>query len=321
MVKKCFRFGGKMNKKNGIKNFTLSSIIVLSFFLLVIIGCSKETESTEKIIDEQAVYAVSTFTVEEETIESYLEFGGDIIAKTSLDINPEVQGKIVELKIAVGDYVEKDAVIALVDASRPGMSYALGQIKAPISGTITQVNVVVGSMVAPQLAVAKVSKLDTLLVSMNVPERYVSKIKLGQKAELRFDAYPEHSFSAIVSEISPVLDTTSRTMNVKLSVDRAEQNDGAVKIGMFARVKLVTEVHENAVIIPDAAIVNRFGESFVFVIDENMNVEKRGIVRGIRVDEKSEIISGVEVGEKVVVRGQTLLEEGASVHIVSETSF
>lgn len=321
MVKKCFRFGGKMNKKNGIKNFTLSSIIVLSFFLLAIIGCSKETESTEKIIDEQAVYAVSTFTVEEETIESYLEFGGDIIAKTSLDINPEVQGKIVELKIAVGDYVEKDAVIALVDASRPGMSYALGQIKAPISGTITQVNVVVGSMVAPQLAVAKVSKLDTLLVSMNVPERYVSKIKLGQKAELRFDAYPEHSFSAIVSEISPVLDTTSRTMNVKLSVDRAEQNDGAVKIGMFARVKLVTEVHENAVIIPDAAIVNRFGESFVFVIDENMSVEKRGIVRGIRVDEKSEIISGVEVGEKVVVRGQSLLEDGVKVRIVSETSF
>lgn len=310
-----------MNKKNKIKKTKLSSIIVLIFTLLAFIACSKESASDEKIIEEKAVFAVSAFTVEETRIENYLEFGGDIIAKTSLDINPEVQGKIVELKIAVGDYVEKDAVIALVDASRAGMSFALGQIKAPISGTITQVNVVVGSMVAPQLAVAKVSKLDTLLVSMNVPERYVSKIKQGQKAELRFDAYPERFYSASVSEISPVLDATSRTMNVKLSLDRTGQNDGAVKIGMFARVKLVTEVHENAVIIPDAAIVNRFGESFVFVIDENMSVEKRGIVRGIRVDEKSEIISGVEVGEKVVVRGQTLLEEGASVHIVSETSF
>ena len=310
-----------MNKKNKIKKTKLSSIIVLIFTLLAFIACSKESASDEKIIEEKAVFAVSAFTVEETRIENYLEFGGDIIAKTSLDINPEVQGKIVELKIAVGDYVEKDAVIALVDASRPGMSYALGQIKAPISGTITQVNVVVGSMVAPQLAVAKVSKLDTLLVSMNVPERYVSKIKQGQKAELRFDAYPERFYSASVSEISPVLDTTSRTMNVKLSLDRTGQNDGAVKIGMFARVKLVTEVHENAVIIPDAAIVNRFGESFVFVIDENMSVEKRNIVRGIRVDEKSEILSGLEAGEKLVVRGQTLLEEGASVHIVSETSF
>lgn len=310
-----------MNKKNKIKKTKLSSIIVLIFTLLAFIACSKESASDEKIIEEKAVFAVSAFTVEETRIENYLEFGGDIIAKTSLDINPEVQGKIVELKIAVGDYVEKDAVIALVDASRPGMSYALGQIKAPISGTITQVNVVVGSMVAPQLAVAKVSKLDTLLVSMNVPERYVSKIKQGQKAELRFDAYPERFYSASVSEISPVLDTTSRTMNVKLSLDRTGQNDGAVKIGMFARVKLVTEVHENAVIIPDAAIVNRFGESFVFVIDENMSVEKRNIVRGIRVDEKTEILSGLEAGEKLVVRGQTLLEEGASVHIVSETSF
>lgn len=310
-----------MNKKNKIKKTKLSSIIVLIFTLLAFIACSKESASDEKIIEEKAVFAVSAFTVEETRIENYLEFGGDIIAKTSLDINPEVQGKIVELKIAVGDYVEKDAVIALVDASRAGMSFALGQIKAPISGTITQVNVVVGSMVAPQLAVAKVSKLDTLLVSMNVPERYVSKIKQGQKAELRFDAYPERFYSASVSEISPVLDATSRTMNVKLSLDRTGQNDGAVKIGMFARVKLVTEVHENAVIIPDAAIVNRFGESFVFVIDENMSVEKRNIVRGIRVDEKSEILSGLEAGEKLVVRGQTLLEEGASVHIVSETSF
>lgn len=310
-----------MNKKKRIKKIKLSSTIVLSFSLLVFIACSKESASDKKIIEEKAVFAVSAFTVEETRIENYLEFGGDIIAKTSLDINPEVQGKIVELTIAVGDYVEKDAVIALVDASRPGMSYALGQIKAPISGTITQVNVVVGSMVAPQLAVAKVSKLDTLLVSMNVPERYVSKIKQGQKAELRFDAYPERFYSASVSEISPVLDATSRTMNVKLSLDRTGQNDGAVKIGMFARVKLVTEVHENAVIIPDAAIVNRFGESFVFVIDENMSVEKRNIVRGIRVDEKSEILSGLEAGEKLVVRGQTLLEEGASVHIVSETSF
>ncbi|HOF11312.1 MAG TPA: efflux RND transporter periplasmic adaptor subunit [Treponemataceae bacterium] len=310
-----------MNKKKRIKKIKLSSTIVLSFSLLVFIACSKESASDEKIIEEKAVFAVSAFTVEETRIENYLEFGGDIIAKTSLDINPEVQGKIVELKIAVGDYVEKDAVIALVDASRAGMSFALGQIKAPISGTITQVNVVVGSMVAPQLAVAKVSKLDTLLVSMNVPERYVSKIKQEQKAELRFDAYPERFYSASVSEISPVLDATSRTMNVKLSLDRTGQNDGAVKIGMFARVKLVTEVHENAVIIPDAAIVNRFGESFVFVIDENMSVEKRNIVRGIRVDEKSEILSGLEAGEKLVVRGQTLLEEGASVHIVSEISF
>jgi RND family efflux transporter MFP subunit len=270
------------------------------------------------------VYAVSVFRTERDKIENYLEFGGDVIATTSLDINPEVQGKLIEVKVAVGDYVEKDEVIALVDASRPGMSYALGQIKSPISGTITQLNMMVGSMVAPQLSVAKVSKLDSLQISMNVPERYISKIKLGQTAALSFDAYPDKIYPASVQEISPVLDVTSRTMNVKLGLGA---NDGSVKIGMFARVRLVTEVIAEAVILPDSAVVNRFGESFVFVLEapseengdalEKRRVRKQAVVRGIRVDEKAEIIEGLKEGDEVVVRGQSLLEDASFVQVVS----
>lgn len=297
-------------------------IVVVAF---VFLSCSSKEETGQVAKTEsELVYAVSVFRTERDKIENYLEFGGDVIATTSLDINPEVQGKLIEVKVAVGDYVEKDEVIALVDASRPGMSYALGQIKSPISGTITQLNMMVGSMVAPQLSVAKVSKLDSLQISMNVPERYVSKIKLGQTASLSFDAYPDKIYSASVQEISPVLDVTSRTMNVKL---RLGANDGSVKIGMFARVRLVTEVIAEAVILPDSAVVNRFGESFVFVLEapteengdvlEKRRVRKQAVVRGIRVDEKAEIIEGLKEGDEVVVRGQSLLEDASFVQVVS----
>ena len=177
---------------------------------------------------------------------------------------------------------------------------------------------------APQLSVAKVSKLDSLQISMNVPERYVSKIKLGQTASLSFDAYPDKIYPASVQEISPVLDVTSRTMNVKLGLGA---NDGSVKIGMFARVRLVTEVIAEAVILPDSAVVNRFGESFVFVLEapsenngdvlEKRRVRKQAVVRGIRVDEKAEIIEGLKEGDEVVVRGQSLLEDASFVQVVS----
>jgi multidrug efflux pump subunit AcrA (membrane-fusion protein) len=96
---------------------------------------------------------------------------------------------------------------------------------------------------------------------------------------------------------------------------------------MFARVRLVTEVIAEAVILPDSAVVNRFGESFVFVLEapseengdalEKRRVRKQAVVRGIRVDEKAEIIEGLKEGDEVVVRGQSLLEDASFVQVVS----
>ena len=318
--------------KHGKKIFVFVCFMVVA----LITSCSGKDDAQDAAVETETIYAVSVFETQKDRIENYLEFGGDVVATTNVDVYPESQGKLVEVKVSVGDYVQKDQVIALVDASRPGMSYALGHIKSPISGTITQLNMTVGSMVAPQLTVAKVSTLDNLQISMNVPERYVSKIRLGQKASLNFDAYPGKTFSATVREISPVLDTTSRTMSVKLSLD--SRNTG-VKIGMFARVKLITEVIPNAVVVPASVVVSRFGEQFVFVVepvstltagegstgDENLSasaevkyaVRKQLVVQGVRVDEKVEITNGLHEGDIVVARGQTLLEDGSRVNVVS----
>ena len=221
------------------------------------------------------------------------------------------------MKVGVGDAVTKDQVIALVDASRPGMTYEPGPVKSPISGTITAVNVVAGSMVSQQSSVARVSKTELLEIGMNVPERYVSKIKADQSAYLRFDAYPGEIFPARITEISPVLDQTSRSMAVKLSLVR---QDSRVKAGMFARVKLITDTKTNIVKIPSSAVVTRFGETFVFIVQrgEKTTVKKTPVTVGIIVDDKAEILSGLKTKDEVVVKGQTLLEEGSEVNVVSK---
>ncbi|HOC30430.1 MAG TPA: efflux RND transporter periplasmic adaptor subunit, partial [Treponemataceae bacterium] len=154
---------------------------------------------------------------------------------------------------------------------------------------------------------------DSLQITMNVPERYVSKIRMHQNALLRFDAYPGELFEAVISEISPVLDQSSRTMAVKLVFSAP---DPRIKAGMFARVKLITDTRTNIVIIPESAVVTRFGEQFVFVV-EGATVRKQPITPGIRVDDKIEIAQGLSEGDEVVVRGQTLLEDGAAVNVVA----
>ncbi|HPA09917.1 MAG TPA: efflux RND transporter periplasmic adaptor subunit [Treponemataceae bacterium] len=305
-----------MNKSRFRRYGIMSILAVLSITML---SCSKDKSDKDASAAEEAeavVFAVTTVTATRGELNDYLEFGGDVVAKSNLDILPDAAGKIAQVLVSVGDTVKKDQVIAYVDPSRPGMNYEYSPVKSPISGTITAVNVVPGSMVAQQLSIAKVSKMETLEVIMNVPERFVSKVKLDQKAYLKFDAYPGETFLAEVSEVSPVLDQASRTMGVKLSFIA---KDPRIKAGMFARVKLITDIRSNVVKIPETAIVNRFGENFVFMVvpGEKPAVRKQLVSVGIRVDEKAEVLSGLSPDAEVVVRGQTLLEEGSLINIVS----
>lgn len=309
-------------RKNYFVTIGLSLLTCILFFS----GCSKSSESkkTIDVIEPEIVYAVSTVTTIENDLNDYLEFGGDVTAKNVVDVYPDASGKVVDIRVKVGDYVNKDQVLVVIDASRAGMNYAQSSVKAPISGTVTAVNAVVGAMASMQMAVAKIGKTDDLIVSMNVPERFVSKIALGQEASLKLDAYPGETFPAKVVEISPVLDTSSRTMGVNLAVT---SKDSRIKAGMFARVKLITASHKDVVTVPESAVISRYGETFVFVISKEpttsingYDVVKRVPVKiGIRVDDKREIIEGLTSGEEVVIRGQTLLEDGSFVNIVSRT--
>lgn len=298
-----------------IRSLAVSICVIASVAVLISCG-KKDTDKNESGAAEevsQTTFAVSTINASRGELKDYLEFGGDVSAKTNIEILPDAAGRVVELSVSVGSYVAKDQVVALIDPSRPGMNYAQSPVKAPISGTITAVNVVVGSMVSQQVSLARISKTDSLQITMNVPERYVSKIRMHQNALLRFDAYPGELFEAVISEISPVLDQSSRTMAVKLVFSAP---DPRIKAGMFARVKLITDTRTNIVIIPESAVVTRFGEQFVFVV-EGATVRKQPITPGIRVDDKIEIAQGLSEGDEVVVRGQTLLEDGAAVNVVA----
>lgn len=309
------------------KNIHVRTTLAVAGALLILLpfsGCAGKKAAAAAQAKTEAenaavtVFAVSTAKAVRGELKDYLEFSGDVTAKTNIDILPDAAGKITEVRVRVGDEVSKDQIIAFVDASRPGMSYEPGPVKSPISGTITAVNVVTGSMVSQQVSIARVSKTDILEVSMNVPERYVSKVKFGQSAVLKFDAYPGETFAARVTEVSPVLDQTSRTMSVKLSPEKA---DARIKAGMFARIKLVTDTKSGIVTVPYAAIITRSGETFAFVTvpGDKPTARKQPVAVGIRVDETVEILSGLADGDDVVVKGQTLLEDGSEINIISES--
>ncbi len=301
---------------------TVKSVITVASMAaaLTFISCGKKNAAQADNKEVETLYAVSTFKTAAGNLDDYLEFGGDVASVSEVMVLPDQAGKITNVLVKVGDMVKKDQVIAYVNPLRVGVVYNDSPVRAPIAGRITSLPVTVGSTVSQSSSVAKVARTDDLEIRINIAERFVSRISNGQKATVTFDAYPSVKFGAKIFEVSPVLDTSTRTMGVKL---RLNPPDARVKVGMYGRVRLVTESIKNAIVLPSSAIVTRDGKDYVFIIATPKSGQNAAVValkpvtKGISVDNKVEITKGLEVGDEVVIKGQTLLNDGSKVNIVS----
>lgn len=303
-----------MKKTSAKLPFILMAAAILSSAL---VSCKGKSEKTAKEEESETIYAVNADIVQAGNLDDYLEFGGDVSSVSAVDVYPDAAGKISRIRVAVGDLVKKDQIIAYVDPSRPGMNYSENPVKAPISGRVTSFPPTIGTMVSQSYSIAKISDTDELQIKVNVAERFISRIRENQTAIVSFDAYPGVEFKARVFEVSPVLDTTSRTMLAKLKVEPA---DSRIKAGMYARVKLITDTIEGAVVIPNDAIVYRDGKPYVFTAKSESaesSVNMVSVKEGLSVDNKTEIQEGLKEGDVIIVKGQSLLSDGSKVKILS----
>ena len=303
-----------MKKTSAKLPFILMAAAIL---LSALVSCKGKSEKTAKEEETETIYAVNADIVQAGNLDDYLEFGGDVSSVSAVDVYPDAAGKISRIRVAVGDLVKKDQIIAYVDPSRPGMNYSENPVKAPISGRVTSFPPTIGTMVSQSYSIAKISDTDELQIKVNVAERFISRIRENQTAIVSFDAYPGVEFKARVFEVSPVLDTTSRTMLAKLKVEPA---DSRIKAGMYARVKLITDTIEGAVVIPNDAIVYRDGKPYVFTAKSESaesSVNMVSVKEGLSVDNKTEIQEGLKEGDVIIVKGQSLLSDGSKVKILS----
>jgi len=287
--------------------------LVATILAISLISCGNKKKAVEDIGEAEQIFAVNTYKTVAGNLDDYLEFGGDVVSVNAVAIMPDMAGKISRVLVSVGDIVKKEQVIAYVDASRAGYVYTASPIKSPISGRITALPATVGSTVSQASAVATVAQTDDLEIKINIAERFISRIENKQSAVITFDSYPSVIFNATVFEVSPVLDTATRTMQVKL---RLNEKDSRVKVGMYARVKLVTESVKNAIVIPSSAIINRDEKPYVFTVSSTV-AHLTPITRGLSVDNKTEITKGLDVGDEVVIKGMALLNDGSKVNIMN----
>ena len=320
-----------MTRHNIHPGFLLAAVLSLVFLS----GCDQiskrikqargsfEEKSAEQQADKEkevaftddvgTIFAINTTKAVSGQLLDYLELNGDVITKANVDVFADTSGKLTKLSVNLGQYVIKNQVIAEVDPSRPGMTFVASPVKSPIAGTVIELPVQIGATISPAMPVAKVSNTTDVQIRTYISERFISKVGLRLQALLRFEAYPEERFRAWVSEISPVVDPRSRTMEIRLNLNRPDRR---IKSGMFAEVKIITEKKDGIVKIPADCLVKRYGGYYVFVVKDDSLVEKRKVTPGIEIDGKLEIVEGLAPDEEIVIRGQTLLEDMAKVKII-----
>jgi len=174
-----------------------------------------------------------------------------------------------------------------------------------------------GSMLAPNTPIVSILDIGTLIGVINVIERDYPKIKPGLPAVINTDAFPGQTFSGKVIRIAPLLMEKAREARVEIEIPNQRM---LLKPGMFVRVQMEFELHENATVIPQAAVVKRDGRQGVFVVDRQ---EKKArfipVTLGIVNEARAEILKPELTGE-VVTLGQHLLEDGANIILPNEMS-
>ncbi len=258
--------------------------------------------------------SVKTQILEDTTLHGYVATNGEIESQNSVNVFPDVAGKVMETNVMLGSSVKRGDIIAYVDPSAPGQYYKKSPVYAPISGSIISTPLKNGTTVSTSTAIAIIGDITNLQVNADIPERYVAVLKTGLKADITVEAYPDTIFKATVTRVSPVVDSTSRTKEVILHFD---QQDERINAGMFGKVKLYTEDYTGAVTMPSDSLVQNGDSYFAYVVNEDSTVSKREVTLGKSVDGVVQILTGVKAGEKVVVQGQTTLGDGSKIQDIT----
>lgn len=188
-------------------------------------------------------------------------------------------------------------------------------IKSPFAGVVTKKSAEVGTMLAPMTPVVTVAATQTLEIKVPLGQASLAAVRVGQPVSFTVPTYPGRVFAGKVSEVAPTVDPRTRTTQITI---RIPNQDGTLAPGMFARVTVPTAVRPNALVVDADAIVSEGEQSFVYVVTGEV-ARRRPVTLGLRTNEKVEVVSGVQPGERVVTLGQGQLQDGDRVQIVTNT--
>lgn len=212
---------------------------------------------------------------------------------------------------------------ARVNAREAGRSYGQTRLTAPFDGVVGRRDVKVGELATGSTVAFQIVDLESLLVRADLPERDMGRVRTGQTARL-VSAYDEElRGTGIVERVAPVIDPSSGTFRVTVDLGP----DEPLRPGQFVKVELEVDRHEDVLVVPRKAVLWEDGRAHVFVMapseeegagPDDRVADRRLLEPGLMDDLSMEVLGGIEVGDEVIVVGQSNLKEGARVRPANE---
>jgi len=204
---------------------------------------------------------------------------------------------------------------AIANYNNASLQVGYCNITAPFSGYITKRFLDEGSLVSQGTSnsIYILSDISKLKILVNVLEKDIPKLENVKEVTVTTDAYPGEVFNAKFRKMAQAIDLSTRTMPLQVDIDNDKR---ILKPGMFAQIELLLETNYGSLIIPEQCVIKDDSGEFVFILNEESTAVKKYVQTGLKSDNKTEIISGINENDKVVSVGQQLIQENSKVKIV-----
>ncbi|PIP78657.1 MAG: efflux transporter periplasmic adaptor subunit [Gammaproteobacteria bacterium CG22_combo_CG10-13_8_21_14_all_40_8] len=193
------------------------------------------------------------------------------------------------------------------------LKFEYATIRSPIDGVITKRSVKQGNLIQLNSQLFTVIDPNSIKAILYLPEKELQQVHPGQKLSLSVDSFADRIIPGEVERIRPTIDTETGTFKVTARINNLL---GKLKPGMFGRAELVFDIHSDSLLISEQAIITQDNRSHVFVVKDNKAMQTP-ITLGIRNNGMVEITKGVNESDKIIISGQQILKNDASIEIIN----
>lgn len=186
-------------------------------------------------------------------------------------------------------------------------------ITAPISGTVSSVNIDEGAFAAAGSPLFVIDDVATLEISTGIHEQYVGKIYTGQEVIMKIHSASDQWVSGTITEVSKVMDQAAKNYPITIALNN---QDDTLMAGMYAEIQVIVDHAENALVIPSDAIVYKESQPVAYVVSADGTARETALTLGLNDGEQYVVTNGLQSGDEVVVRGNGDLVDGTLITLV-----
>lgn len=228
--------------------------------------------------------------------------------------------------------VQEGAVsIQSLDTARTKRDLALGQVRsaqgnlsllqtrldnaniiAPRNGVVIKRYLQAGSFAKAGAQIVSIADVSSLLGKATVGEAQLRELTIGSQVKIKINAFEDKEVIGQITRISPTATLPARTFTAEVTILNP---DGILKPGMFGKISIPGLVHNNALVVPEGALVMRGDQKTVYIVTSENKVQQRILKLGYVGEGWAEVLEGLQDGDQIVVAGHNKLKDGASINV------